>query len=173
MVIDDIFKDKKYKAMFKSFASGMQWMHLRSFRVDFASAVEDYQAILDMVIKHVGTGEAAELAALEFRRRTAELIVSTAHDKKQPFDVCQRCWNDLLQLGFTDIDARCMYSWFFVDSCRQHGQVDIGLGVLDPLLAELNEMMSAPKAPRALKKFCKYQLENLGKLRAELEALRG
>ncbi len=172
MVIDDIFKDKKYKAMFKAFGHAMDWTTVRSFRVDFASAEEDYQAILALFLKNAGTGEAAELAALEFRRRIAELIVSCANEKNQPFDVCQRCWNDLLALGFSDIDVRCMFSRRFVDSCRQHGQVDIGLGVLDPLLAELKEMMSAPDAPKQLKKFCKYQLENLGKLRTELEALR-
>jgi hypothetical protein len=110
--------------------------------------------------------------ALEFRRRTAERILDAAHGKKIPFETCTNAWNALLQLGFSSIDRQSTMTWFFADCCRKHSQVDVGLGVLDPLIAELERLRDDALAAKQPVTYYRNEIATLQKLRAQLEALR-
>ncbi len=145
------------------------WQRVR--RRDFAEVVREFKALEQTFVSRAGEDASYTLFV---RRRVAEDLLEFAICyNKEPFQTCHRLWDELLQYGFIATEQKCASTWFFIDSCRQHGQVDIGLGVLDPLLAELKEMMSAPDAPKPLKRYCRSELATLGKLRTELEALRG
>ncbi len=138
-------------------------------RTEFVSTVADYRAIEAEFLVRIGDNEEN---AQQVRRRVSEHLLSMAWQKDQPFETCQRYWNDLQALGFYRIERQSWMTWFFVDSCRQHGQTDTGLAVLDPFIAELERLRADPSVTVQATKFYDQELEPLRKLRADLEAER-
>jgi hypothetical protein len=73
-------------------------------------------------------------------------------------------------LGFYRIERQISMTWFFADSCREHGHTDLGLALLDPLIVELERLRAEPTVTTQLAEYYDYELEPLRKLRAKLEA---
>lgn len=142
---------------------------VKSFRVDFASAVEEYRAIETEYLARIGNDEEN---AQQVRRHIIEMLLRTAIDKKEPFDTCQKLWNELLHLGFYRIERECRNTWYFGHGCRKHRQTEIGLGVLAPLIAKLERLLADPTVTKPAADYYEHELDGLEKLRAELEALR-
>lgn len=142
---------------------------VKSFRMSFADTVREYHAVQAEFLARIGD---CDVVALEIRRRIAELILQSAREKREPFETCEQLWNELLLLGFTSIERKCAMTWFFADCCRRHRQVDIGLGVLEPIIVDMEQLLADPAVKKQAAKRYRYEVDNLGKLRAELEALR-
>jgi hypothetical protein len=140
---------------------------LENFRVDFVAAEAKFRALEAEFLPRL---EHHEENARELRRHITEGIFLAAYIKEQPFDTYQSLWNELSQLGFSRIERRCNQTWLFADCCRKHGQTEIGLGVLDPLIAELERLRADPAVTTQAAEYYDQQLDNLGKLRAQLEA---
>ncbi|MBK9259949.1 MAG: hypothetical protein IPM54_08955 [Polyangiaceae bacterium] len=51
-------------------------------------------------------------------------------------------------------------------------EVDIGLGVLDPLIAELERLAADPATTKQAARYYRQEVDKLGELRAKLEALK-
>lgn len=133
----------------------------------FAEAVDDYRRLeADFVARAADS----DFAVLETRRRVAETILVLAHDKRPPFEVCREAWKELLRLGFTDMSARSVHSWFYVDCCAYDEKLEEGLAVLEPLIAELERGFEEAKAAQKFTGFYDYELEKLRNLQGELLA---
>ncbi len=146
-------------------ALGVVMLKWRKTNAD--SAIADYRAIEAEFLVRIGDNQ--EIAQ-QVRRLVTEMLLSMAWQKDQPFEACQRYWNDLQQLGFYRIERQCFMTWFFADCCREHGHTDMGLAVLDPLIAELERLRADPSVTVQATKFYDQELEPLRKLRARLEA---
>jgi hypothetical protein len=136
-------------------------------RTEFASSVADFHTIeAEFLVRIGGNQENAQ----QVRRIVTEMLLSMAWQKDQPFDVCQRYWNDLQQLGFYRIERQCFMTWFFADCCREHRQTDMGISVLEPLIAELERLHAEPTVAALAAECYEERLESMRRLRARLEA---
>jgi hypothetical protein len=140
---------------------------LKSIKTNFASAVADYRAIEAEFLERIGDNEEN---SRQVRRLITETLLRMAWQKDEPFETCQRYWNDLVQLGFYRIERQCFMTWFFADSCRKYGHTEMGLAVLDPLIAELERLCTEPTVTKQAAKCYDERLLSLRNLRAELES---
>lgn len=163
-----ISNDKFLRETSNAFTKALDEATVKSFRMNFADAAKEYQAVQAEFLARV---EDHDTVALEIRRRIAELMLQCAREKKQPFETCQKLWDELVLLGFTNIERRCNMTWFFADCCRKWGQGEIGRSVLGPLIVEIERLLAEPGVKKQAAKHYRYELDNLGKLLAELEGV--
>ncbi|MDI1482494.1 hypothetical protein [Polyangium sp. y55x31] len=133
----------------------------------FAEAVEDHRRLEAEFVARAGDNE---LAVLDTRQRIAETILSLAHEKRAPFDVCREAWNEAVRLGFTGPFERDTSAWFYADCCLYDEKTEEGLAVLEPLIAELERGFEEAKAAQKSTAFYEQELEKLRDLQGALLA---
>ena len=111
-----------------------------------------------------------EIDALETKRRIAETILMAARDHEQPFDVCRDNWNALVELGFSSIDKYSTMCWCYADCCLFNAQYDVGIEVLDGVIAEIHRRLDEPGLICRREKYYDQELDNLETLREGLLA---
>jgi len=135
----------------------------------FGDIVQAYKAVEFEFVVRAGSNE---IYVLETRRRVAEALLREAHGS-QPFDTCQKLWDDLLCIGFANIEIKCIMTWYYADSCRKNKEPEAGLAELEPLIAELERLLTEPTATEDAAGDYQDELAKLGKLRARLKAQQG
>ncbi len=139
----------------------------KNLKNDFASVVAEFRALeAEYLIRLEDNAENAQ----QVRRIITEMLLQAATDTDQPFETCQQYWHDLQQLGFYRIERRCNETWLFADICLEHGQTDLGLGVIEPLIVELERLRGEPTVAELAAEYYDQELGYLRKLRAKLEA---
>ena len=141
--------------------------YLKNMGNDFASVVTDFRAIETEFLVRIGDNQEN---AQQVKRIVAEFLFRAARDKNEPFETCQRYWNDLQQFGFYRIERQVNLTVLFAISCRRHGQTDIGLAVVDPLIVELERLRAEPTVTDFAAGYYDDEIGYLRKLRAKLEA---
>ncbi len=144
--------------------------YVRDKTLAFASVVAEFRAIEAEFVAHFRDDEEN---AQQVQRIITDMLLEAAWDKDQPFETCQSYWNDLQPLGFYRIERQCDATWLFGEICREHGQTDIGLAVLDPLITELERLRAEPNVSDWTAEYYEERLVAMRKLRARLEADRG
>jgi hypothetical protein len=140
---------------------------LKNIDVDFASVVAEFRAIEAEFLVRIGDNEEN---AQQVRRIVTEMLLDAARDTDQPFETCQRYWNDLVQLGFYRIERQCLKTALFAITCGKHGHTETGFALLDPLIAELERLRAEPTVAKQAVEYYDGELVSLRKLRARLEA---
>ncbi|HRI72413.1 MAG TPA: hypothetical protein PK156_49600 [Polyangium sp.] len=138
-------------------------------RGNFASVLAEFSALESEYLVRVGD---IEENAQQVRRIIAEMIFEAAWYLDEPFETCQRYWNEVVQLGFYGVERKALITGVFVACCRQHGQTDLGLANLDPLIAELERLRAEPATTKLAAEYYDYTIESLQRARARLEAER-
>jgi hypothetical protein len=105
----------------------------------FEEIVEQYRIIEAELVQQAGDDQ---FDIIETKRRIAEWILTAASWRDQPFDVCQKAWNDLLALGFTSRYMKCNMACIYVDCCLETMQYEAGLAVVEPVIAELTDWLA-------------------------------
>jgi hypothetical protein len=136
---------------------------------DLDSVVAEFRAIETEYLVHVGDDE--EIAQ-DVRRIIAGMIFEAAWYLDEPFETCQRYWNEVVELGYWGIDRQAAMTGSFAVCCSEYGQTDLGLATLDPLIAELERLRAEPAVTQQAAEYYDYELDSLRKLRARLEAER-
>ncbi|TKC95705.1 hypothetical protein [Polyangium fumosum] len=131
--------------------------------------VEDYRRA---EVKYVARMGDSASGVLEINRRIAEWILWAAQRRHPPFEVCREAWNDLVRVGFTDIERECTMTGFYADCCAYDEKPEVGLAVLERLLAEIERRLEERRSTQSPTEFYEEELEKLGDLRDELEAQR-
>ncbi len=167
---DDIPEiDRHPDSMSRDLARAMiaTWQKVR--HSDFAEFVREHKLVEEEFVRCAMDAD-NEVYVRETRRRVAEAIFKEAATGSEPFDVCQKWWDELRKVGFTNIDRTCAMSWFYADSCLAHGQADLGLAVLEPVIAEVERLLAEPTVTKAAAEYYRYEIDNLGKLLDKLKA---
>ncbi len=142
--------------------------YIKNLDVDFATVIADAQAIETEFLPRVGDDN--EENAQQVRRIIAAFLLVAAREMDQPFETCRRYWNDLQQLGFYRIERQVLLTGIFAICCREHGQTEIGLAVLDPLIVELERLRAEPSVTEFAAEYYEERLVSLRRNRAKLEA---
>ena len=141
--------------------------YIKNKEIDFPAIVAEYRAIETEYLVHFRDNEEN---AKQVRRIMTGMLLQAAWDKDQPFETCQQYWNDLLQLGFYRIERECNETWLFAKICCEHGQTELGLAVIDPLILELERLRAEPTVTEFAAGYYEDEIGYLQKLRAKLEA---
>lgn len=144
--------------------------YIKNAHIDFAAIVAEFRALEAEYSALLGDNEEN---IQQVRRITTEMLLQAAWDKDQPFDTCLKYWHDLQALGFYRLERRCLKTGLFAVICQHYGHADMGLGLLEPLIAELERLRAEPTATKQEVDYYDYELASLHKLRARLEAERG
>lgn len=147
-------------------ATDAAWLRMRD--CDFDQIVNEYKRIEADFVAQVSFND---FYVLETKRRITEIIFQEAMRKEQPFVICQQWWDDLLRLGLSDdIEIKCTMIWFYADCCLCFEQFHVGLEVLEPLIAELEQSLAKPEVPEHEVRFYRKEVGLLRELRDELKA---
>ncbi|MDI3292185.1 hypothetical protein, partial [Polyangium sp. 15x6] len=163
--------DEKFNANTFAKACGALLVEALEPSRSFAEGALAFRKLEAEFLAHVSHDE---IAVREIPRRIAEYILSLAHAKHPPFEVCREAWNDLVRLGFSHIDVECMKSWLYADCCAYDERPDEGLAVLEPLIAKLEQRLEEARGTATKTEYpadyYESWIERLGIRRDALEA---
>jgi hypothetical protein len=108
----------------------------------------------------------------QVRRIITERLLMVSEALDEPFETHQQLWSELQRLGFYRIERQCTNTLNFARVCREHGKTDLGLEVLDPVIAEVERLRAKPNLTKWATEYYDQEIESLQKLRARLEAER-
>lgn len=149
------------------FDNALRLATIGAIRNDFTAAIEGYRVVEAEFLPRVGN---IKENVQQVRRHIIEMMLRAAIDKNEPFETCWKYWTELLSLGFYRIERRCHATWAFAYYCAEQQKTDVGLGLLEPLIVELERLLAEVDKHGAT--FYKHHLDLLVKLRARLEAER-
>lgn len=144
--------------------------YIKNRNGDFGPVVANFRAIETDFMGRMGDDEEN---IQQVRRIITEMLVQAAWDMDQPFETCLEYWHELEQLGFYRIERRCLKTGSFAVCCQHYGHTDMGLALLDPLIADVERLRAEPTATKQEVDYYDYELESLNKLRSRLEIERG
>ncbi len=84
-------------------------------------------------------GVLEEADYLEVQRRVAEATLSAAQMTKQSVDRCLELLGRVEQLGWSNVCGKSLVLGAFSRYCLNHGRKDVGLHLLVPVLAEVEQ----------------------------------
>lgn len=161
--------DERIDPLAMEFAQASDALLLKSLDEtrSFAEIINDYRRLEADFEARMGE---RELDVLEMKRTIAGSIFSLAHNHRAPFEVCREAWDDLLRLGFSSIEAKCLKTPLYADCCAYDERPEDGLAVVEPLLAELEQRLEEARATQRPTRFYESEIERMEDLRDELEA---
>ncbi len=133
----------------------------------FADVVQDYRRIEEEFVTRAGDNNEVALA---YKQRISSMILSAAYMADQPHDVCTALWEELVQLGFTDREQKCIFSGIYARCCQMNGEFDTGIGVLEKLIPESEEWLKNATLTQELRAYWEHDLAMAYKVRDELKA---
>lgn len=165
-------------AMGLALGQAIDRIFVKADQTPFDQLVEAFKALeADFVSRYRLMGD--EFLALDTKRVIAKRILITAIDKaideELPFEACRPFWNNVVELGFNDLESACTPSWYYAElGCLLHGQIEEGIRVVEPMLLELTRTLSDPALPETARSFYGKELQRfqgvLEKLRAQQRA---
>lgn len=136
---------------------------------EFGVVVADFRALEAQYLDRFLDNEENRL---ELRRIITEYLLRMAKDLGEPFEACELYWQDLLKLGFSSIEREGLQTGAFAACCLSFGRIDLGLAVVDPLVAKLQRLNADPAATEQAREYYAEEIDSFRKLRARLEAER-
>ncbi len=146
----------------------LQDLENRTF--DFASVVDDFRALEAEYMTIVRDNEES---VRQVRRIVTEKLLQMTSNLDEPFETSEMFWHELQRLGFYRIEREINNTWLFAEICREHGQTDVGLSVIDPVIAKVEQLHAKPGITQWASEYYEQELGYLRKLRVRLETERG
>ncbi len=124
----------------EAFAEALHACIVKSFdpKRSFAEAVEDFRKLEAEFLARVGDDE---VAVREIPRRIAENILSLAHQKHPPFEVCREAWNEMVRVGVSGTEYEWLRASLYANCCTYDERPDEGLAVIVPLIVRLEQRL--------------------------------
>lgn len=137
---------EKQHALFNALADALVAILRQELDLSFEEAVHKYR---EVEADFVARAPDDAFFVLETRRRVAENILSAANAHDEPFDVCNKAWNELLRLGFTNRFIKDTMTRHYAKCCLFTKHPEEGIAVLEPLIAELEQRIAKSNAEGA------------------------
>jgi hypothetical protein len=139
----------------------------RRKELSFDESVREYRQVEAEFVARAGDNEARALAT---KQSITNHLLMEAERTEQPHAVCRELWEELIQRGFISINLRHVMSSTYARSCQWNGEFDVGIAVLEPLIAELDVLLMQPALTPNHRAFCEQFLRLHTGLRDELVA---
>lgn len=149
------------------FTDRVDAVYLREGELGFDEAVRAYRQIETEFVDRAGTNE---WDVLETKRRITEWLLNFACRSGQPQEVCRELWEEMLERGFSGIDKRHTMGGIYARCCQMNGEFDAGIAVLEPLIAELEQLLQRTTLTSQNRKFCEENIRIHKKIIDELKA---
>lgn len=140
------------------FATNAVWMNFGKW--SFPDLKAGFQAVERQFV-----GVLEESDYLEVKRRVAEGILAAAWDTGQPVDRCRELLDCVEQLGWSNFYTKPSTLFPFIRYCFDNDRKDVGLQLLVPLIAELEQHYAHTGEEQ-----CRFWLNDLRPLLAQLQA---
>ena len=142
-----------------------------SEEISFEDAVREYRRI---EAEFVERERDTEWKVVETQRRITEWILRHADKDAQPQEVLREIWQEMLERGFSDFERRHSMIGLYARYCQSNGAFDEGIAVLEPSIAELEQLFAdeakAAALTPAVRYDCEQSLQTHRKIRDELKA---
>ena len=133
----------------------------------FEEIVESYRIIERTALARVSDNQ---FLALETRRRVAEQLVYAAIYKDRAWEEARVLLDELLRLGFTNIEVKVFVLQIYSKYCLKIARSDEGIALLAPLETELATKFNRKDLTKPARRFYSIELQRtralLNKLRA-------
>lgn len=139
----------------------------RKEETNFDEVVRQYREI-EAEFVELAAEDAAK--ATERKQSITNHLLMDAEKSEQPHEVCRKLWDELIQRGFMSINMRHAMSSTYARCCQWNGEFDVGIAVLEPLIAELQVLLAQPALTPNHRAFCEQFLRMHTVLRDELAA---
>lgn len=147
--------DSELEADEIEFTQRVHAIRMREDDLGFAGVVREYRQIETEFVAREANDE---WAVIETKRRITEGLLDSALRTKQSQEVCQELWDEILERGFSGIDMRHMMSDVYARCCQMNGAFDTGIAVLEPLVAELEQLLQQTTLTSQNRKFCEENI---------------
>ena len=141
----------------------------RRDELSFEELVREMRKIEAEFIARAGDDEARVLG---IKRSMSEILLIEAEICEQTHEVCRELWNEVVERGMPLIEDRDNMSTTYARCCQFNGEFDAGIAVLEPRIAELEQLLSTPALTRGNRFYCeenlRYHNELLDKLKARI-----
>lgn len=131
-------EESKMEDIGRALAKAIDQAWLETRESTFPEMVNAYRQIEVEYVRHADNHE---FFVLETRRRITEAILRQAHSTEQSFRACQDVWNELVGLGFTNLERQCTMTWFYADCCLLNEEPAAGVAVLEPLIVDIERQL--------------------------------
>jgi hypothetical protein len=128
--------EQRERELSQALARALEDVYVKGPDMKFEDLVKSYKLVEESFLPKVAGNE---VLILETKRRVAELILYSALEKKCSFGLCERLFNEVVDLGFTNLEKKANVYMVYSRYCLQIGHNDEGNRLLIPLKAELEE----------------------------------
>jgi hypothetical protein len=135
----DSYSYRPMESHYQALALTLTRAALETQNMDVAAVVDFYKRIEDRFLP-LAAGD--EVLALETRRRVAEGVLSSATRDPQAHALCQRLFENLVDLGFTNLERKGTFYLIYSKHCMESGQIEEGTRLMEELEAELSRLLS-------------------------------
>lgn len=113
-------------------ALGAVYMHFGEW--SYADLVAGFQAV-----EHKFASKLSDADSIAVKRSVVEATIRAAQDTEQPVEHCLDLVRRLDQLGWSSRLPRANLLYAFCRYCLDHGRKDVGLSILGPIVAEIEQ----------------------------------
>lgn len=138
----------------------------RKHEMSFEEVVRQYRMLEAEFVALAGDDEAL---VVQRRQSITNHLLMDAQNAEQPHHVCHAIWDELMLRGFMSTDLRHSLSNCYARCCQLNGEFKAGLAVIEPLIAELEELLAQPAINPNVRAFCEQFLSIHVETREELK----
>ena len=157
----------KEKSLSQQLAQELAAVCQKESDMTFKDIVNSYRIIERTALARVSDNQ---FLALETRRRVAERLAYTAIYKDRPWEDSRGLLDELIRLGFTNIEVKVNVLLSYSKYCLKIGRNKEGIALLEPLETELETELSRKDLRTPARRFYSVELKStralLNKLRA-------
>lgn len=140
---------------------------LSSIELTFEESVREYRNIEAEFVERAGDNE---YQVVEIRRHITGRLLGHANIDEQSHEICRAIWHELLQRGFSDSTFRYTMSGLYARCCEMNGEFDVGLAIIEPIIAEYEQALADPMLSPNRRAYYKFRLDLDRAIQAELKA---
>jgi hypothetical protein len=120
----------------RALGRALENIYVNTPNMEFDDLAKSYKEVEEAFLPKIAGNE---FLALETKRRVAELMLYSAVEKQLPFELCQELFNNLAQLGFTNLEKKSSVYLIYSRYCLHFKHKNEGTRFLEQLKVELND----------------------------------
>lgn len=135
--------DLRRKALSRAFARQVSGVLVESSTKQYLDLVREYRRIEREYVERCADNRSA---ALDLRRRTAEMIFSAGIERRCSLSTSRRRFRELCRLGFTDVERKTEFYLIYSRRLLRYGRARAALRLLRQIQSELGRRLQTKQS---------------------------